>query len=82
MIIEAFDLLGKRGRDKVTGLEGVVESISFNLYGEVMVALRPVQQFDGNISNAFWLQEQRIVIEDGERVIDVPDFDAVASKPE
>jgi hypothetical protein len=44
---EYFSWLGYNCRDKVTGFEGVVDSVSFDLYGCVQVSLLP-QQTHGN----------------------------------
>jgi hypothetical protein len=41
MITETIDLLGCKGKDKVTGYEGIISSVSFDLYGCVQLALTP-----------------------------------------
>ena len=81
MIQETINLLGKRGRDKITGVEGVVECVTFDLYGCVQIILRQKVKEDGKIPASGWLDVQRIVVQDDERVMNVPDFNAVAVKP-
>ncbi len=82
MIQGTIDLLGKRGRDKITGIEGLVESVTFDLYGCVQLCLRQVVKEDGKINDAMWMDVQRIEVQDSPRVMDVPDFTAAVTKPE
>lgn len=72
---DAFlDLLGKTGRDKVTGLRGVVTSVSFDLYGCVQVAVSPPVDDKGALPDGRWFDANRIEIEDVPRVMPVPAF--------
>ena len=79
MIRESIDLLGKRGRDKVTDFEGIVENVSFDLYGCVMLYLRPKINIYTTSLQGGWVDIRRIMFEDDDRVMDVPDFDAATS---
>jgi hypothetical protein len=71
-------LLGMRARDKVTGVEGIVESVCFDLYGCVQVALRPTAK-DGEIKSGHWLDIQRLVLVDHSRVMPLPSFANLAT---
>jgi len=57
---EYMDLLGYRAKDKVTGFEGVVASISFGLYGRVQVVLKPSVDKDGKIPDSQWFDAKRL----------------------
>ena len=39
---ESISLVGFKVKDKVTGFEGIVETISFDLYGCVQAVVRPM----------------------------------------
>lgn len=60
------DLLGYRVRDKVTGFEGVVTSIGFDLYGCVQAVVTPPAK-DGKQEDSRWYDTHRLSIEPGER---------------
>ncbi len=65
------DLLGYRVRDKVTGFEGVVTSIGFDLYGCVQAVVTPASK-DGKQEDSRWYDTHRLAIQDGERVMALP----------
>jgi len=69
-----LDLLGKRIKDRVTGIEGVATSVSFDLYGCVQVVLTPAVQDDNEIKSGVWMDVNRIEILDHERVMEPPDY--------
>lgn len=82
MINETIDYLGRRGRDRVTGAEGVVESVAFDLYGCVTVILRPSVGDDGKHRDTHWLDISRVELLGDERVMPVPAFvPKVAAQP-
>ena len=41
MIKEAINMLGRKAKDRVTGFEGVISSVSFDLYGCVCGIITP-----------------------------------------
>ena len=41
MYENVIDLLGKKGKDKITGFKGIITSVSFDLYGCIQVILNP-----------------------------------------
>jgi len=69
-------LLGYRMRDVVTGYEGVVESVSFDLYGCIQAAVRPEMQKDKptEIPEGRWLDVKRLELVHGP-VMAAPNFD-------
>lgn len=81
MIQESIGLLGMRMRDKITGLEGVVSSISFDLYGCVCAVITQPKKEDGTLPAGIWIDINRLVALTDKRVMDVPDFDAMARAP-
>ncbi len=74
------DMLGFKVIDKVTGFEGVVSSVGFDLYGCVQVVVTPpVTAKDGKLEDSRWFDIQRLRVVEGERVMAVPSFDALAT---
>jgi len=69
-----FDFLGRKGRDAVTGYEGVVSSLSFDLYGCVQVVMTGKSSDDGKIDGGHWFDIARIEILDTTPVMAPPDF--------
>lgn len=70
-----IDLLGYRVHDLVTGFCGVAESVSFDLYGCVQVAVKPAsfkKDGDQNIPDGRWFDYHRLVKMGGDRVMDIP----------
>lgn len=57
---EYMKLLGMKVKDKVTGFSGVVESVSFDLYGCVQIVVRPEATKDGKQSDAHWFDAKRV----------------------
>jgi len=79
MIEETIQYLGLRGRDKVTGFDGTVSSVCFDLYGCVQLALAPPVDKDGKLPTSHWFDVHRIELS-AVRLMDVPDFKAMARK--
>lgn len=79
LVQEAVNLLGLKGKDKVTGFSGVIASVHLDLYGCVQVILTPPVGTDGKLPNGSFFDIQRIEVSD-ERVMPVPDFTAMATK--
>lgn len=80
-------LLGFKVRDAVTGFEGVVESISFDLYGCVQAIVRPVFEKEKAEESlkGHWFDTKRLVSTSESPVMAIPRFDAAVpcgtSKP-
>lgn len=73
-MLNRLDDLGKRGRDKVTGAEGVITSVVFDLYGCVQMTLVPGKGPDGKLQDANWFDAHRIEIIDHNPVMPRPTF--------
>ena len=68
--------LGFRAVDRVTGFKGVIDSVGFDAYGCVQFALKPPVDKDGNPSSGHWFDVTRLDIDESERVIELPNFEA------
>lgn len=77
---ETIQLLGRAGKDKVTGFIGIITSVSFDLYGCICVVLHPPMK-DGNVPDGKWYDVQRIECLPDDRVMPVPKFSAMATEP-
>ncbi len=69
-----LSMLGKKARDKVTGFEGVVSSVSFDLYGCVSAAITPPIDDKGETRPGNWFDVTRVEFLDNKPVMNVPDF--------
>lgn len=70
-----LDLLGLSVKDRVTEFEGVVTSISFDLYGCIQADVRPVGKTpEGKLIQGYWFDVNRLAILDESPVMDIPDF--------
>jgi len=72
---KGMELLGLKAKDKVTGYEGVIESICYDLYGCVQACIRPTytKNAKGEMVNAHWFDIGRLDVH-GKPVMEVPDF--------
>ena len=71
----SFELLGYPVRDVVTGIEGVCDSICFDLYGCVQASVRPMGLNEkGDPKLAHWFDVKRLVTNAASPVMPVPDF--------
>lgn len=73
-IKKAFELLGKRVDDRITGVKGVATSLSFDLYGCIQLWINQPVGKDGNIPTGYWFDLERIRVLDDTHVITPPDF--------
>lgn len=69
-----IDLLGKKARDRITGLQGVISSVCFDLYGCVQAGISPPVDKDGKLVDSRWFDVNRLEIVDETRVMPVPAF--------
>lgn len=70
-----IELLGLKAKDKITGLEGVIDSVCFDLYGCIQASVKPVKLDDeGKIRDGYWVDVTRLEIKSGKRVMEVPNF--------
>lgn len=69
-------LLGRKVEDRVTGIKGVVTSISFDLYGCVQALVTPYAKEDGSLGESWWFDVTRLIIKSKRLVMDIPDYNA------
>lgn len=72
-------MLGLTVTDKVTGFKGVVVGYVTYLTGCNQGLVQPKAGADGKFTDAVWIDEQRLVAEDAERIVldngSTPGFD-------
>lgn len=70
-----LDLLGHKTKDRMSDYEGVVISISFDLYGCIQADVRPTTLDDkGQLKQGIWLDVSRLRIITKKPLMDVPNF--------
>lgn len=74
-IKEHLEWLGKRVQDRVTGQEGVVTTIGFDLYGCIQAVVNMGVDKDGKARDSIWLDVQRLKAIESKPVMPVPNFD-------
>lgn len=76
-IKQHFDWLGFVCQDVVTGFEGVADSLSFDLYGCIQIALKPKLNKDakpGEMPDGRWFDVGRLKKVGKKPVMTVPNF--------
>jgi hypothetical protein len=71
-----IELLGKVARDRITGFQGVVSTVGFDLYGCVQAAISPPVDKDGKLPDGRWFDVNRLEIVDETRVMPLPKWGA------
>ena len=75
LVKKHLDLLGYIVRDKASDYEGVVTSMSFDLYGCIQALVRPVSLDEkGKIQEGMWMDVSRISVISEEPLMDQPGF--------
>lgn len=74
MIAKHMNLLGLRVEDRVTGIKGVVTSMSFDLYGCVQAIVNPGMSSDNKPMDSMWFDVSRLKVLDETPVMNRPDF--------
>jgi hypothetical protein len=69
-----FHMLGMRAEDRVTGFNGVVTSICFDLYGCIQVLVNPGMGKDSKLMESHWFDTNRIRLLGEEPVMSQPTF--------
>ena len=73
--MKGMELLGLRVRDMVIGTEGIVTSISYDLYGCIQAIITPsIDAKNRNDVNG-WYDIKRLEILDYVPLMDIPDWD-------
>lgn len=70
----AIAILGRWGRDRVSGFEGTVSSIAYHLSGKVEVALSPRVDKEGKVPEGRWLDAARVELIGDTRAMEAPKF--------
>lgn len=74
-IKEHLNLLGFRVEDKVTKFQGIVASISFDLYGCIQATVNPGMDKEGKPKDSHWFDVNRLTVISKKPVMDPPNFD-------
>jgi len=72
-----LELLGVKVRDVVTGFEGIVETVGFDLYGCIQAIVRPGLDEKGQPAESRWFDVKRLVRISTEPVMASPSFAVV-----
>ena len=68
-------LLGRNVRDRVTGAQGVVTSVSFDLYGCIEAVVTPEVKEGEVRAEGSWFDVSRLVVISDSPVMELPDFE-------
>lgn len=72
--LTAFDLLGKKVRDRISGMTGVCSSIGFELSDIMRAAISPPVDKDGKPVDGRYMAMARVEVLSDERVMSAPAF--------
>lgn len=75
-----LDLLGYEVKDRVTGFRGVVECVSYDLYGCIQLAVRPGIDAKGKLDDARWFDGKRLIKVTELPVMKVTPFETIAEE--
>jgi len=70
-----LELLGCKVRDKVTRFEGIVTSISFDLYGCIQTLVTPIIDTASDKSGSVWFDSNRLDILCATPVMSLPTYE-------
>lgn len=70
-----LDLLGLRVKDRVSGFEGTVTSVSFDLYGCIQAIVNPGVDKDGKPADSQWFDIVRLEVKGAKPVMQRPEFE-------
>ena len=68
-------LLGHKVKDKVTGIEGIVATIGFDLYGCIQAIINRGVDKDGKTLDQMWLDVSRLTVLTENPVMTPPNYD-------
>lgn len=76
-----LDALGYEAKDVVTGSEGVITSVTFDLYGCIQYLVTPKITKDGKKEDSWWCDVNRMeIFKDRSRTMTPPPFRPVESR--
>ena len=70
-----LDLLGMHVEDRVTGMKGIVASVTFDLYGCIQAIVNPGLDKDGKRRESEWFDVSRLVVTGTNPVMERPVFE-------
>lgn len=70
-----LELLGCKVRDKVTRFEGIVTSVSFDLYGCIQTLVTPIIDTSSDKSGSSWFDSTRLDILCSTPIMSLPNYD-------
>lgn len=70
-----INMLGLKVKDAVTGFNGVVTTVSFELYGCVQAVVTPPANSAGEVNDGRWFDVTRLEIIDSKPVMALPNFE-------
>jgi hypothetical protein len=70
-----IELLGMKVEDRVTGFTGVVECLSFDLYGCIQATVRPELTKEKKLEESKWFDVSRLKVTSSAPVMDRPNFE-------
>jgi hypothetical protein len=70
-----FEILGLAVKDKITGFAGIATSLSFDLYGCIMVLVHGGMDKDCKMLDQLWFDIARMEVLDDTPVMPRPDFE-------
>jgi hypothetical protein len=70
-----MDLLGRKVKEKITGVEGTVTSVCFDLYGCIQACVHQGVDGTGKIREQNWFDVSRLEVIPSDRVMDPPQYD-------
>jgi len=75
LIKKHLDLLGHKVQDKVSDFNGIVISMSFDLYGCIQADVRPTElDKDGKMRIGSWLDVNRLEVLSKKPIMNPPNF--------
>lgn len=67
-----LQLLGLKVKEKVTGLVGIVECVSYDLYGCVQAVVKPPVNEKGEVVDGRWFDVSRLDVLDSSPIMAIP----------
>lgn len=74
-VMEHLALLGHKVEDKVTGIQGIVATVGFDLYGCIQVIVNRGVDKDGKLMDGVWFDINRLKIISTEPVMTPPNYE-------
>jgi len=78
MLHDHLRILGFKAVDKITGFEGIISSIGFDLYGCVQAVLTPSLNEKNEPREGRWFDTSRLKIIGKKPLMEIPSFDKIA----